>query len=131
MQITMEDHIAVVGAGAMGRGIAQVAACAGHPVTVIDLEPAALARAQAALDAALADLTQKGRIAEAEARAISGRIRWSDSLSAAAGSALVIEAIVERLEVKRAVFAELSAHVGRETVLASNTSSLSISQLAA
>ncbi|HKR86851.1 MAG TPA: 3-hydroxyacyl-CoA dehydrogenase NAD-binding domain-containing protein [Phenylobacterium sp.] len=131
MQITMEDHIAVVGAGAMGRGIAQVAACAGHPVTVIDLEPAALARAQAALDAALADLTQKGRIAEAEARAISGRIRWSDSLSAAAGSALVIEAIVERLEVKRAVFAELGAHVGRETVLASNTSSLSISQLAA
>src|SRR6266704_5741934 len=123
--------VLVVGAGAMGSGIAQVAARAGHSVYLYDQNDAAAARGRAAVEEDLRFLVGKGRLAEAEAAATLARIRAVASLDAAAGAGLAIKAIVERLEAKRALFLELEGRLGAGAILATNTSSLSITALAA
>jgi 3-hydroxybutyryl-CoA dehydrogenase len=125
------SHVTVIGSGTMGAGIAQVAATGGHRVSVIDTNLDALEKARSAMDSALSKLAGKGRITTGDKVSIARRITWSSDIEAAAGSALVVEAIVERLDVKRRLFAQLEAIVSDEAVLATNTSSLSVSNIAA
>lgn len=130
MEIRSDALIAVIGAGTMGAGIAQAAAQAGHQVMVVDAQAPALASGRATVDAGLSALVRRGTVDPAAKSAIEARIGWSTELDDAAGAALLIEAIVERLGAKRALFATLSSIVGAETILASNTSSLSIGAMA-
>lgn len=123
--------VGVVGAGTMGQGIAQIAATAGHEVVLVDRDDAALDRAKANLSRILNRLVEKGRLAAGEPDAILGRITSSSDVQACAPCGVVIEAIVEKEDVKHAVFASLESVVSSEAVLASNTSSLSITRLAA
>ncbi|MBU4183194.1 MAG: 3-hydroxyacyl-CoA dehydrogenase [Gammaproteobacteria bacterium] len=122
--------VLVVGAGIMGAGIAQVAAQAGHPVFLFDMREGAAAQAKAKLAATLDGLVAKGKItAEAEAATLA-RIEPIPSLDAAAGAALVVEAIVENLDAKRSLFRQLESVVGEAAILASNTSSISVTAIA-
>lgn len=121
--------IGVVGAGAMGSGIAQVAAMAGHSVLLYDTQEAALQRARSNLQATLNKLQEKGKVNNAGE--IMGRLQPVQDLVAFAACDLAIEAIVEKLEVKKAVFQQLSALASPECVLATNTSSLSVTSIAA
>ncbi len=123
--------IAVVGAGAMGSGIAQVAAAAGHPVLLYDAVDGAAQKGFDRVAAGLAKLVERGRMAGDERDALLQRITLVGSLSELAPAALVIEAIVEKLDVKQQVFAELEDICGDEVILASNTSSLSITAIGA
>jgi len=125
-----DTPVFVVGAGIMGAGIAQVAAQAGHPVRLFDTRDGAAERARAKLATTLDGLAAKGKLDGAEARAIAGRIGAAARLDDAAGCGLVVEAIVENAESKRALFRDLEAIVGDGGVLASNTSSISITALA-
>jgi 3-hydroxybutyryl-CoA dehydrogenase len=125
-----DTTVFVVGAGIMGAGIAQVAAQAGHPVRLFDARAGAAAAAQAKLATTLDGLVVKGRLDAAEAKAIAARIVVAERLDEAAGAGLVVEAIVENLEAKRGLFRELEGIVGDTGVLASNTSSISITALA-
>lgn len=120
----------VIGAGIMGAGIAQVAAQAGHPVQLYDAREGAAADAQRKLAAGLDALVTKGRLAPEFAQATVARIKPATAIDGAAGAHLVVEAIVEQAEAKRALFAQLEAVVDADCVLASNTSSISITALA-
>ena len=124
-------HVGVVGTGAMGQGIAQMAAQAGSEVRLFDNRPGAAQTAQEALIAVWSRLVTKGKLRVEEQSALEGRIRVIDSLQALTGCALVVEAVVERLDVKQQLLAELEPIVGPETVLATNTSSLSVTAIAA
>ena len=124
-------HVGVVGTGAMGQGIAQMAAQAGSEVRLFDNRPGAAQTAQEALIAVWSRLVTKGKLTVEEQSALEGRIRVIDSLQALTGCALVVEAVVERLDVKQQLLAELEPIVGPETVLATNTSSLSVTAIAA
>jgi 3-hydroxybutyryl-CoA dehydrogenase len=121
----------VVGAGTMGAGIAQVAAMAGFPTIVVDVVPAALERGLAGIDRSLERLVTKGKLTAEASAAARGRLRAAGTLAELSGADLVVEAVVERFEVKRQVFAELDRLLGESAVLASNTSSISITKLAA
>lgn len=123
-------RIAVCGAGAMGSGIAQVAAQHGAEVTIFDLSPAAASASEARIAKSLDDLAAKGRIDAEDARQIRQRLRWVGDLEPLATSDLVIEAIVEDLQVKADLFARVEAIVSRDAAIASNTSSLPIARLA-
>jgi len=123
--------IAVVGAGTMGHGIAQVAAAAGFRVILADVAPEALARGVAAIEKGFARLVEKGRLTDEERSAARGRLTTAGELAALAEAELAIEAVVERLEVKEAVLGELDRILPREAILATNTSSISITRLAA
>ncbi|MFZ4105013.1 3-hydroxyacyl-CoA dehydrogenase NAD-binding domain-containing protein [Flavobacterium sp.] len=123
--------IAVIGSGTMGSGIAQVAATAGCLVKLFDLNQEALSKSKNTLEVSLAKLIEKGKIDSAEKNRIQNNISYVSSMKELADSDLVIEAIVENLEVKRRVFSELEEIVSRNTILASNTSSLSIASIAA
>lgn len=125
-----EARVLVVGAGIMGAGIAQVAAQAGHRVALFDAREGAAAQAHARLGATFDTLVAKGRLAAEQAQAALARIQPVQGLEQAADCGLVIEAIVERLDVKRELLAQLEALVDARCVLASNTSSLSITALA-
>ena len=129
--ITSNERVAVIGAGAMGAGIAQIAAQAGHPVQLLDTQPGAAAKAIAGIRATFAKLADKGKLDRDAAANAGERLRVADSAAQLAGAALVIEAVVERLEVKRSLFAELEDIVGDEAILATNTSSISITSIAA
>ncbi|MHC5348345.1 3-hydroxyacyl-CoA dehydrogenase PaaH [Metapseudomonas furukawaii] len=123
--------VAVIGAGAMGAGIAQVAAQAGHPIRLYDNRPGAAAQAVDGIDRQLGRLVEKGKL-DAEARAaIVARLEPVEAIEALADARLVIEAIVENLDVKRGLLRQLEALCGADCILASNTSSLSITRLAA
>jgi 3-hydroxybutyryl-CoA dehydrogenase len=122
--------VAVVGAGTMGNGIAQVAAVSGHQVTMIDVVPEALERGRATIARSVAKLHSKGRIS-AEQKAAAEAIDTSTELGAAADADIVIEAVVETLEIKRQVFTQLDQITRPEVILATNTSSISITQIAA
>ncbi|HKY80658.1 MAG TPA: 3-hydroxyacyl-CoA dehydrogenase NAD-binding domain-containing protein [Sphingobium sp.] len=130
MEIRSASQIAVIGAGTMGVGIAQVAAASGHQVVVIDRVETALTRGRETLKAALDQLVKRGRLDPEQAEATIARIHWSPQLEAAADCALVIEAIVERLDVKQGLFAELEKIVSEDALLATNTSSLSVTEIA-
>lgn len=120
----------VVGAGIMGAGIAQVAAQAGHPVWLHDARAGAAQQARDKLVQTLDGLVAKGRLDAEAARAAAARIAVASGLADAAGAGLVVEAIVENAEAKRALFRELEGIVGGDCILASNTSSISVTALA-
>ena len=128
--IGRDTPVLVVGAGIMGAGIAQVAAQAGHTVRLFDARDGAAAAACAKLDLALEGLVGKGKLDADEAKAIIARIRPAGRLEDAAGAGLVVEAIIENAEAKRALFRDLEARVDERCVLASNTSSISVTALA-
>ncbi|MFD7027732.1 3-hydroxyacyl-CoA dehydrogenase [Streptomyces sp. NPDC059917] len=123
--------VAVVGAGTMGQGIAQVALLAGHPVLIYDIDEAAARAGRAAVRDRIERLTAKGRLDRAEADAAIGRIESAHEPADLAGAALVIEAVVEDAGVKRALFTALEKVVAPDALLATNTSSLSVTELAA
>lgn len=127
--------IGVVGAGAMGAGIAQVAAVHGHPVLLADALPAAMARARTGHQKAMAREVEKGRLSREAADAVLARLTYVEGVSAELLAAfapcdLVIEAIVEKLDAKQALLRTLEGIVAPAAILASNTSSLSIAALA-
>ncbi len=127
---TVLSKIAVCGAGAMGSGIAQVAAQSGAQVIVFDIQPAAIAASEARTLASIDGLVAKGKLDDRQASGIRERMRWTCDLKALADVELVIEAIIEDAEVKGQLFEQLEAIVGSGTILASNTSSLPIARLA-
>ena len=129
----MEDRIrvGVIGAGTMGAGIAQVAAQAGHSVLLFDMRPDAVAAALNGLAATMEKLVAKGKFTREDADALLGRISPAPTLKDLSGCGLTIEAIVENLDIKKKVFAELEGFVVHDAILASNTSSLAITAIAA
>ncbi|GGY62546.1 3-hydroxyacyl-CoA dehydrogenase PaaH [Pseudoduganella albidiflava] len=129
--LTTDSIVAVIGSGAMGAGIAQVAAAAGHTVKLYDARPEAVNRAIDDIAGTFGKLAAKGRMSAAEAEAARGRLQAASSLRDLADAALVIEAIVEQLDAKRALFAELEGVVADEAILATNTSSISVTALGA
>lgn len=122
--------IGVIGSGAMGNGIAQVAATFGHKVLIYDSNAAALQKAKASLGSGLSKLVEKQKISEEKKNSILANTSYCNSLNDLASCDLVIEAIIEKLEIKQQVFVELEKLVKNECVLASNTSSLSITSIA-
>jgi len=124
-------NVAVIGSGTMGSGIAQVAATAGCAVKIYDTNFEAIARSREALGKTLVMLLEKGKIDVAEKERISDCISYVNTLEDLYDADLVIEAIIENLEIKRKLFAELEEVVSANTILASNTSSLSIASIAA
>lgn len=126
----MKDRVVVVGAGQMGNGIAHVFAQAGFPVTVMDVSSEALARARATIEKNLARQVEKGTIDAAEREAALGRLSVSNDLSVASKCALVVEAASENVELKFKLFADLDAIAPPNAILATNTSSISITEIA-
>ncbi len=124
-------NVAVLGAGTMGNGIAQVFAQAGHSVVLRDLDEAILDRARATIDKSLAKLVEKGKLESGEREASLGRIAFATELSAAAPADLVVEAVIESYAVKAEAFMTMDGITQPETILASNTSSISITKLGA
>lgn len=124
-----DSIIGVIGAGAMGSGIAQVAAMAGHNVVLFDTNAAALDKAKASLTSTLNKLAEKGKIADASV--VLARFQFASELNAFANCGLIIEAIIENLDIKKKVFADVEAVVSERCVLATNTSSLSVTSIAA
>jgi 3-hydroxybutyryl-CoA dehydrogenase len=125
------DIVAVIGAGAMGAGIAQVAASAGHTVLLYDARIDAARAGQSGILGALGRQVDKGKLPAAELDAIAGRIRVAGAMDDLRDARLVVEAIAENLEVKRSLFAQLERVVPSDTILATNTSSLSVTAIAA
>ena len=122
--------VLVVGAGIMGAGIAQVAAQAGHPVWLYDVRSGAAQDALTKLQASLAALVAKGKMTADTVAALLARITPVADLQDAARSTLVVEAIVEDMDAKRALWQQMEGIVGADCVLASNTSSISITAMA-
>ncbi|GAA2363886.1 MULTISPECIES: 3-hydroxyacyl-CoA dehydrogenase family protein [Streptomyces] len=127
----MARNLAVVGAGLMGSGIAQVAATGGWTVTLVDTTEQALARGRGGIEASLEKFVGKGKLSEEDAGAALGRISTGTALDAAADADLVVEAVFEQADIKRDIFATLDGLVKDTTVLASNTSAIPITKLAA
>jgi 3-hydroxybutyryl-CoA dehydrogenase len=127
----LHERVCVIGAGTMGNGIAQVFAACGSEVSLVDLDADALVRGLATIEKNLARVVKKERITAEEAAAALARITTGDSLALAAECGLVVEAIVEKAAVKAAVFAELDGICRADAILASNTSSISITEIAA
>ena len=131
MDTTSIGVVGVVGSGTMGSGIAQVFAQAGYPVHLSDIRQDLLDRAMKGIEKSLDRFVQKGTVAVQDRNAALSRISPSPGLSACASCSLVVEAVNENLAVKSAVFQELDGICGAETILATNTSSISITKLAA
>jgi 3-hydroxybutyryl-CoA dehydrogenase len=125
------ERVAVIGAGQMGSGIAQVAAQAGLSVTLVDAVPGLSRRSLEKLGGALQRLVEKGKLTAEQRQGALERIQAADGLEAAAGADLAIEAVVEKLEPKVEIFRRLEAMLPAHAILASNTSSISITQMAA
>jgi 3-hydroxybutyryl-CoA dehydrogenase len=124
------SNVAVIGAGAMGAGIAQVAATAGHPVSLVDVVPGAAAAAVDRLVTGLDRLVAKGRLTPEDAEGVRGRLTPIGSMSEVPECGLVIEAVPEDLALKRKIFAELGGSQPATTILATNTSSIDVSAIA-
>jgi 3-hydroxybutyryl-CoA dehydrogenase len=124
-------HIAIIGAGTMGHGIAQVCATAGYQVTLIDVVPEQLERALASIRKSVEKLHSKGRLSDEQREAALTNISTATQVAAAAGADFVVEAIVENLAIKERVFGELDECTRPEVILASNTSSISLTELGA
>jgi 3-hydroxybutyryl-CoA dehydrogenase len=131
MQKPFYDQVAVLGAGTMGNGIAQTFASFGSQVLLVDVDSGSLKKGVAAIEGSLARIVKKGNLSEADAKTIAARVKPTADLKAVAGFPLVIEAVVEKLDVKRAVFQQLDQQCPKETILATNTSSISITTIAA
>lgn len=137
MKITRDSRVGVVGAGAMGSGIAQVAATYGHEVTLHDTSSDSLERATKTIATSLARWVEKGRIKDDEAARIKERIQTvggdgsdSSALDAFAECALIIEAVIENLEAKQDLFSRLESFLVEPAILGTNTSSLSVTAIA-
>ena len=126
-----EQRLGVVGAGVMGSGIAQVAAQAGYTVTLVDVRPTQLDRALATMAAGLARYVERGRITAAERKAALQRVTTGLTLSDLADAPLIIEAVIEEKPVKINLLQELDRIAAADAILASNTSTLPITELAA
>ncbi|MEV6552819.1 3-hydroxyacyl-CoA dehydrogenase [Streptomyces sp. NPDC051597] len=122
--------VAVVGAGTMGQGIAQVALVAGHPVRLHDAVPGRARQAAEAIAGRLDRLVEKGRITSAERDAALARLHPAEELAELADAALVVEAVLEQLDVKQRLFTALEDIVAEDCLLATNTSSLSVTAVA-
>ena len=127
----MNDRIAVIGAGQMGNGIAHVFAQSGFPVTIIDVSAAALEKGVATISKNLDRQVKKGTIDAESQAATLGRIETATELAGASESAVIIEAATENIALKFDIFTKLDAIAAPGTILASNTSSISITQIAA
>jgi len=127
----MSEIIGVVGSGTMGNGIAQVAARAGYSVVMRDVQDAFLERGLKAIDKSLQRDVDKQRLTAEEKQAVIGRIQTTTELDALSGASFVIEAVTEDLAVKTELFSALDRITPPETILASNTSSISITRLGA
>jgi 3-hydroxybutyryl-CoA dehydrogenase len=124
-------HVAVLGAGSMGHGIAQVSAMAGHTVSMRDVDREFVDRGLDGIEGNLAGGVERGKVSEREMEATLSRIEGTTDLEAAVSDAdLVVEAVPEEMELKKEVFADCEELTSPETVLASNTSSLSVSEMA-
>ncbi|WP_205500794.1 3-hydroxyacyl-CoA dehydrogenase NAD-binding domain-containing protein [Rufibacter psychrotolerans] len=123
-------RIGIIGSGAMGAGIAQVIATAGHQVHLLDKNSKALARAKQGIQSGLEKLASKGRLTEEQAQRIFGIINFTEVYQDFGDCDLVLEAVVEDLEVKQNLFREVEMIVKQECTLATNTSSLSIAAIA-
>ena len=122
--------VGIIGAGAMGSGIAQVAATAGHSVVLFDTKAEALSLSKSKLASVMDRLVEKGRLTSEEAQEIQKRISYADHMKALSESGIIIEAIIENLDVKKGVFSSIESLVSKDCILASNTSSLSIASIA-
>ena len=125
------ERLGVVGAGTMGNGIAHVMARAGFEVGLYEVNEAALERGLATIRTNLDRDAAKGKVDPAEVEAIQARVKPVRELKALSGCSVVVEAATERLEVKQGIFRELDALLGPDAIIASNTSSISITKLAA
>ena len=125
------ERLAVLGAGQMGAGIAQVAACSGYPVVMIDIEQDYLDRGLSSIERSLSKLVSKGRMSEEEAKSAISLVSTSVSRDSASEADLVIEAIPEVLELKASAFSDLDEICKETAILATNTSSISIDEIAA
>ena len=123
-------QIGIIGSGAMGAGIAQVAATAGHSVIVYDNNQAALEKAKANLDSTLKKLLEKQKLTEEKAKSILANTQFVNDLNQFTNCGLIIEAIIENIDVKQKLFSDLEAIVSSDCILATNTSSLSIASIA-
>ncbi len=127
----MIRQIAVIGTGTMGRGIAYLSAVAGYDTVIYDVDSSALDSAKASIESTLKKGVEKGKVIEATARAAVQRIHLSTELEPAVRTAdLIIEAVPEELDLKMNIFSQADVICSEETILASNTSSISISKLA-
>ena len=124
-------NVAVIGSGQMGGGIAQIAATAGFNTTVTDLSADALKQCEATHDKLLARAVEKGRMSQDDADAAKARITYADSLNAIDTADIAIEAATENAEIKKKIFADLDARLTNNQILATNTSSISITEIAA
>ena len=131
MTISNINHIAVVGAGTMGSGIAQICATSGYQVTLIDINAEALPRAKQAIGESAAKLHKKGVIDGDAFNRATEQIKMSTGISSVEAADLIIEAVYEAEVVKRSTFIELDRIVRPEVIIASNTSSISITRIAA
>ncbi|MBK6399005.1 MAG: 3-hydroxybutyryl-CoA dehydrogenase [Bacteroidetes bacterium] len=130
-ELSKNSIIGVIGAGTMGAGIAQVAATAGHSTILLDTNHTVLKKAEDSLKATFARLVEKGKYTTEQVSEIVQRIKFSSALMDFGKCDLIIEAIVEDLAVKQSVFAEIESIVSDDCIIASNTSSLSITSIAA
>jgi 3-hydroxybutyryl-CoA dehydrogenase len=128
--IGTDKTIGIIGAGTMGAGIAQLAATVGHPVLLFDAFDGAAEMGKARIASGLKALVARGKKSQSEVDELLGRITISGALGDLSGAALVVEAIVEDLDVKRTLFGELEDIVGEDAILASNTSSISLTAIA-
>jgi len=124
------QHIGVIGAGQMGNGIAQVAACAGFQVTLVDIKQAFLDKAKENIQISLEKLVSKERLSQAESQNALSRINFHTSMQEVSEADLVIEAVPEILDLKNSIFSKLDDICKDSTILASNTSSISIDKIA-
>jgi 3-hydroxybutyryl-CoA dehydrogenase len=124
-------QIAVIGAGTMGNGIAQVFAQHGHPVVMVDIKDSFVERGIAAIDKSLSRLVKKEAITETAKAEILGRVKGTTNLKDAASADLVVEAVLEDFALKTKVFKELDGLLRKDAILSTNTSSISITALAA
>jgi 3-hydroxybutyryl-CoA dehydrogenase len=128
----MEIHqVGVVGLGTMGAGIAEVFARAGLTVTAVEADPDALTRGMAILDGSLGRAVSRGKLTEDEYAQIVGRVRPGPTMASLAGADLVIEVVPEQLAIKHQILAELDQVCRPDAIIATNTSSLSVTAIAA
>jgi len=126
----MSQLISVIGAGTMGSGIAQVAASNGCQVTIVDSSQPAIEYSQSKLKSILNRLVEKGKLNEEQSKSILAGIHWTTKMKKISYSFLVIEAIVENIEIKQELFSKMESLVSDDCILATNTSSLSVSKIA-
>lgn len=127
----MVSMLGVIGAGQMGSGIAQVAAQSGYGVFVADVSNEAISKGRSAVQSSLMRFVEKGKMNASEAEEVKSRIRWSNDFGSLSDAQLVIEAVSEQEALKKKIFATLDAQLHKDVIFASNTSSISITRLAA